>query len=651
MIGLLALLNAGRAETIDPYQNINYFKLDNGLQVYLLSDEKATKTQISLTVKVGYDVENDQNYGISHLVEHLVFRDQRVPHHDYLDYIKEEGGTHVNGYTKRYETGYLATIASEKSYWIAEIFAQMLFDKNVTINDLEIEKGALQAEIGEPHWYLNLLGLTGKFFEKIMPTSEDLYYDEFALSKVKDLPARYKAQENNPKFTLEEVLQHYQKYYYPANMTLRIAGNFSTPKMKKLILEHYGKVRKSGTLYAVKPPENPTLNHKPYHRYFEGSDENSGYIGTKYLIDDYQKFLILDAYTINLAERLQQQLRNKEGKTYSVNAYNFSSRKAGVATVSFDGLHEQFGDNISSVKKMIAEDVKDLREADIAKALSTYEKKYYADIEHDNDSLTSLISMSEYLRDEQNISNKTSFEVFRSITPESFRKTIREAFAEQNSYSYISRDYYFFPLEMLALSLFSILLFLFVYLRLSYIDLKKHGMLYTKRDIVMHRRLSNRFVGFMLFLFVFLLSSIIWEWLKYLLSKYLMGDPYWLMTIDVPYSYIPTILDPILNLTIFVIIYRTFFHYYARIDVTEERIYAIGNRVKAFPKTEIKKIGISPWKRSHFKRMLGTSLRFWKPVVALKMKNGEIWYLRSDNAEHLEEDLMKWCGECEQLGT
>jgi len=100
----------------DPYKNIKYYKLENGLQVYLLSDNKAVNTHISAKFRVGFDIENNSTYGLSHMVEHMVFRDQRVPHHDYLDYIKEEGGTYINGYTTRYETEYLTTIDSNKSY-------------------------------------------------------------------------------------------------------------------------------------------------------------------------------------------------------------------------------------------------------------------------------------------------------------------------------------------------------------------------------------------------------------------------------------------------------------------------------------------------------------------------------------------------------
>ena len=166
---LLLQLSATETEAIkDPYKNVVYFKLKNGLDVYMLSNDKSVNTQISMKVKVGMDIETDENYGLSHLVEHIVFRDQRVPHHDYLDYIKEEGGTYVNGHTTRYTTEYFTTIDSNKSYWIAETFAQMIFDKNVTKEDLEIERGALQTEIGEIVWYQKPLTNLSYFLSRIM---------------------------------------------------------------------------------------------------------------------------------------------------------------------------------------------------------------------------------------------------------------------------------------------------------------------------------------------------------------------------------------------------------------------------------------------------------------------------------------------------
>jgi predicted Zn-dependent peptidase len=637
------IFGASESNVTDPYRAIDYFKLENGLQVYLLPDTQAAKTTVSMTVKVGYDIEEDATYGISHLVEHLVFRDRRVPHFDYLDYMQEKGATDINGYTRRYETGYYATIESAKSYWIVETFAKMLFDKNVTEEDLEVEKGALQTEIGEPRWYYAPLWHLGHFlFDVLMPPDEDIYRDEFSLKKRHELPAGYLSRENNRRFTLPEVLEHYEKYYYPANMILTVTGNFSADKMKRLIREHYGKVEKSGHLSAKEPDQKPTLNHKPYRRYFEGSSENSGYIGTKYLIDDYRKYLILDIYSDNLAQRLQHRLRNRLGKTYSISSYGFSDRGAGVQTIAFDGLHDHFSDTIEEVDAAIERDLTDLNDTTIREALAYYEKQYYTAIEHDSDSLAGLVSTARYLREEHNITNRSSYALFRSITPDLFRKTIQEAFAPENRYHYITRDYHYFPLEMPVLSLVTLFLFFFAYFKLFTWDRKKYGITYTQRDIILQRRVSSRFFGFSILVMMMFLSMILWEWFKYLLFKILFADPYYLQTIDVPWSYLATLLDPLCYVTLTIVLYRLLWRYYARIDVTRDTLYAVGNRILAIPRESIASIGIADWREAKRAWTIGDVFRFWKPLVRLTLKDGKTYYLRSTNAEHLREDLERW---------
>ena len=115
---LLLISTVAGANTSDPYKNIDYLVLDNGLKVYMLSDEKAVNTQIELDVKVGMNIESEKNAGISHLLEHLIFRDQRVPHKDYVDYLKGEGATFINGYTSDEVTQYVATIDSQNSFFL-----------------------------------------------------------------------------------------------------------------------------------------------------------------------------------------------------------------------------------------------------------------------------------------------------------------------------------------------------------------------------------------------------------------------------------------------------------------------------------------------------------------------------------------------------
>ena len=636
-------LSLQAAEGNDPFKHVKYFKLDNGMQVYLLADPKAEKTSIRLTVGVGYDNETDSDYGISHLVEHLVFRDRRVPHHDYLDYLREEGGSNVNGFTKRYETGYVATVPAEKSYWAAKLFSQMLFDKNVTEEDLEIERKALQTEIGEPRWYYRPLYAMMHFFKAITPPQEDFYVEQFGLPKAKEIPDRYHAQENNKRFTLDEVMARYRAYYYPANMKLMVVGNFDADKMRQEIENSFGKVSKTGTLKVREPRYKPKSNQKPYLRFYEGAPENYASIGAKYVLDDYKKYLILNIYTYSLAQRLQQQLRNKHGKTYSVNESGFSDKHAGAALIGFDGLADVFSDNIAEAEKMIEADQKAMAPERIKKAMAQYEKRYYSAIEHDSDTLMDLVDMADYLREEHNITDQTSYSIFKSITPEVFQKTVTEAFRPQNRYKYVQREYYFFPMEMPLLSLLSLLLFILIYIFLGRWQLRRRGIVYTQRDIVFQRRLSSRFTGFMLFLLTTLIASISFEWIKYLFSKWVMGDPHWMMTVDVPYSYLLTLFDAFGYLVWFFVLYVYLWRYYARLTVLKERLIVAGNRIAVIEKSEIEQIDVVPWRaRKKGAVTFGTVWRFWKPLTALICKDGSVCYLRSSNAAHLREDLDAW---------
>ena len=645
IVGLLVCVSIQASQINNPSKNIEYFVLENGMQVYLLSDDKAEKTRVRLTVAVGYDDETDETYGLTHLVEHLVFRDYRVPHSDYLDYIKEEGGTGVNGYTKRYETGYVATIEGNKSTWLVKTFAQMLLDKEVNEEDLRIEKKALQTEIGEPHWYHRPMYAFKHFVDFIVPSKDNFYQQEFSMAKEKELPERYHAQENNKDFTLKQVMDRYKTYYYPANMKLVVVGKFDTKSMQKTIKEFFGSYKQKGTQSIHEPKYRGKLSGKPSLRFYEGAPDNYAYVGAKYILDTYKKYLILDIYAINLAERLQQKMRNQSGKTYSVNDYSFAKGNAGVAAVSFDGLQESFSDNIVTAESMMVSDSKGLDEDVIKKALTLYEKKNYLSVEHDSDTLMGLVETRQYLREEHNITKQSAYDIFKSITVKEFNQLLSKVLVPENRYKYITRDYYFFPAEMFVLNISMLLLFVLLYLLFIRYDLKKRGLIYTHRDIVLQRRISSRFMGFLLIVFTSFIASLMQEWVFYLFSKWITGDAFYLRTIDVPQNYIVTALSPLVYMFFFFTIYRTLWHYWARINVLNDKIVVLGNRVMGISKDQIEQLSVVLPKERKKGKTLGLMIRFWKPLLKMELTDGTHYYLRNSNAQHLKEDLQKWLKE------
>ncbi len=637
---MLTLLNATVATVPDPYKEIEYFVLDNGLQVYMLSNEKTTNINISMKINVGWDIEDEENYGLSHLVEHMVFRDKRVPHRDYLDYMKDEGASYVNGFTSRYETELIVKIDSSKAYWIAETFAKMIFDKQVDSEDIETEKGAVQVEIGEKVWYESMLGGLSKL-AKIIPPSESIYESHFGLVKPKELPSNYLEKENNKAFTLEEVMAHYETYYYPSNMILKITGDFDTAKMKALITYTYGKITKEGTKRTHKPKREAKLSKNPYVYHEEGGSDNYGYIGAQYLFDDCQKHIILDAFIKYVSTKIQQKLRNKEGKSYSISTYNFQSRGAGVVSVAFDGLHDDFDDNIALVKKSIDHYVKNIDDTMIDEALEEY-KKRYTTVEYDSDSLTSLVDTLEHMKSDHKIVNKTHYDFFKTITPETFTKVVKETFVPENSYKVIYRDYYWFTGDVNIMGFVVFLIILFLYLRFSHLIFALRGVSYEKREVLLTRRVANRFFGFMLFIFLVYFTALLYSWGEYFILKYVVGDINYLSTLDVPYGLYMYIVENILHTVLMFTLFRWMITYHSRIDVTEDRLYVLGSKPMVIDKASVKHIDVVPWSISKLFHTTGVAFFFWKPLVKVDTED-KVYYFRSSDAKALKEDLMyRW---------
>jgi predicted Zn-dependent peptidase len=634
------LLHANVTEVKDPYKEIDYFVLENGLQVYMLSNDKATNTNISMKINVGWDIEDEESYGLSHLVEHMVFRDKRVPYRDYLDYMQDEGASYVNGFTSRYKTELIVKIDSNKSYWIVETFAKMIFDKDVDNEDIEIEKGAVQVEIGEKVWYESILTPLLKI-KKIAPPKESIYQSHFGLVKAKELPTSTVEKDNNKNFTLEEVMTHYKKYYYPSNMILKITGNFNNIQMKELVQNTYGKIHNKGTQRTHKPKRDAILSKKEYIYYREGLDKNYGYIGTQYLFDDCQKHIILYSFIKYVSKKIQQKLRNKEGKSYTVSTHGLQLRGAGVVSISFDGLHDDFSDNIKLVKRSIKYYVENIDDEMIEEALEEY-KKRYTSVEFDSDSLTTLVNKSEHMRSDHKINIQTHYDFFKSITPEKFKEVLAQVFIPENSYTVIYRDYYLFPGDISILGFLVLFIIMFIYFRFSYLIFSFRGIRYAKREVLLLHRIGNRFIGFVVFILLVFLTGLLYSWIEYFIMKYMVGDANYLTTLDIPYGLYMDIIGNVLHIILMFILFRWLVKYHSRIDVTLDTIYILGSNPMSISKSDVLSMDVVPWNIRKYFQIIGFSFFFWRPLLLVKTSS-KTYYVRTRNAEELKEDILhRW---------
>nr|XP_029119433.1 zinc protease PQQL-like isoform X4 [Elaeis guineensis] len=206
-----------------------YGVLDNGLTYYVRSNPKPRmRAALALAVKVGSVLEEEEERGVAHIVEHLAFSaTKKYTNHDiikFLESIGAEFGACQNALTSSDETIYELLVPVDKPDLLSQaisVLAEFSSEVRVSAEDLEKERGAVLEEyrggrnaagrMQDAHWILMFEG--SKYAERL----------PIGLEKVIRT------------VTPETVKQFYQKWYHLQNMAVVAVGDFSDTKSAVMI--------------------------------------------------------------------------------------------------------------------------------------------------------------------------------------------------------------------------------------------------------------------------------------------------------------------------------------------------------------------------------------------------------------------------------
>ncbi len=214
-------------------------KLDNGLTYYIQNNGKPEdKVELRLVVNAGSILENENQLGLAHFMEHMNFNGtknfQKNELVDYLQSIGVKFGADLNAYTSFDETVYILPIPSddpetlEKGFQIIEDWAH-----NATLTDeaIDDERGVVLEE------YRLGLGPDKRMMQDYLPKL--LYGSKYA----ERLPIGTK--ENLENFDYEDVRSYYRDWYRPDLMAVVAVGDLDVKTLKAKIEKHFGSIAKA----------------------------------------------------------------------------------------------------------------------------------------------------------------------------------------------------------------------------------------------------------------------------------------------------------------------------------------------------------------------------------------------------------------------
>lgn len=358
--------------------DIRHFKdvLSNGMTVVTIEMPHIHTVEVGMFIRSGLRFETGQNNGISHFLEHMMFRgNKRYPDSVSLNIEFEKIGRDLRASTLTEYTFYgFSPHVSQMERGI-ELFAEFFTDPSFP--GLELERQIILEE----------------YLEEINEAGENIDINNHACNLLyKGTPLAMPtigAEKTIKSITVEMLREYFQTYYIPRNMVLVCAGCVSREQLPALVEKNFSRLHTGGKVigrdyFKKVPMERPNgpgfafqydldsqIQLQVCFRSFSyNSPEYYGVYLTNRILDD------------GVASRLQVALREKLGLVYAIESRITSL--SDVGTFDFDVTVSP--EKILEVTRVLLREIADyVRSGPTEEDLAHVKKRYLYDLDFDLD--------------------------------------------------------------------------------------------------------------------------------------------------------------------------------------------------------------------------------------------------------------------------
>lgn len=387
---------------------VEVFNLSNGQTVIAKEVHANPIVTIDTWVKTGSINEDDSNNGVSHFLEHLIFKGTEKYPTGKVDEILESKGAEFNAATSKDYTHFYVTIASEYFDLALPLHANMVLNAVIPESELEKERKVVLEEIRraedspQRQVYYNLNDLLFK--------NHPYKYDTLGKTAVIKNISR------------EKILEYYHKWYVPENIITVITGDINTQHALSLIKENFGTQQKNKMVlpdYSKEQPLQKTLQK------VESGDYKQAYLELGFKapsMKELKETFALDVAAIILgqgrASRLYKRLKQDTNLINSVYVSNFTMKDDGIFIFDFDLQPE----NLDKVNTIVLEEINKIKNEPVTNEELTRAKNQVSrDFIYSNESVDSIASsigfyttigsLDDYINYVENINSVTANDI------------------------------------------------------------------------------------------------------------------------------------------------------------------------------------------------------------------------------------------------
>ena len=318
--------------------------LENGLTIIGEEIPYLKSISLGIWVKAGSIIETKENSGVSHFIEHMLFKGTKNRSSKELAREIDNLGGILNAFTSKECTCFYVKLLDEHIDIGIDVLSDMILNSRFDERDIKKEKSVILEEL--------------KMYED---SPDDLVYDLLLENIYKDhsLGMNILGDRNTLKnFKRENILDYYNKYYVPNNSIISICGNFKFEEIVKQIEEKFKTWQpKSVDTTTTKPNFNPCIVKKNKDIEQVNLAINLDAIPMTNNREVYALSVVNNVFGGSISSRLFQKIREEKGLAYSIYSSQTLYEDCGELGIFASTSTE----NIQEVYKSILEEIELIR--------------------------------------------------------------------------------------------------------------------------------------------------------------------------------------------------------------------------------------------------------------------------------------------------
>jgi predicted Zn-dependent peptidase len=326
---------------------VTTYTCENGLRIVSEHIPHFRSVAVGVFVKAGSRDESPEENGITHFIEHMLFKGTESRTAKEIAREFDRIGGDINAYTSKEYTCYYAKVLDHHAEHAVRVIADMFFNSKMDPIEIDKERQVVLEEIS---------------------MTEDMPDDDVHEQLWKVMYPRHSigapilgTAETLPKFTKEKIQEFMDRFYTPKNTVVSVAGNI-TPQLIKLIEALFGSFQKA---------ENKKIHLLPDFSSgysYKTKDTEQGHLCLGYpglSLNDPDIFNLSVLNNIlggSMSSRLFQEIREERGLAYSIYSYHSAYSDHGTLAIYGGTADEQ----VPEMQEVIVQSIENMRKQGLA---------------------------------------------------------------------------------------------------------------------------------------------------------------------------------------------------------------------------------------------------------------------------------------------